>query len=270
MRPHASASGPPSRATRRSSQSVLVRAARRPRPFRAPNLFGLSPAKQPSQDPKGQPEQPPSSAGRHLLLWAVVALLAVAVLKFWVPLRSLQIMTGDYLVSFFALIGLALILLQRSVARAQLRFRLEAMAMAWALGLAAMLVFGAWLNWQLDDAWMNGPRWLRFPFLVIYLLPYFVAEELALGPPEASRGGRRSVLFLALRLELWLALLLALVAFSSGQILILLLAVYLLLFSVVQRLGSDAVRRRTGSAAAAAVFGAILGAWFVAAVFPRT
>lgn len=234
------------------------------------NLFGLSPAKQPSQDAEALPADSASSAGRHLLLWAVVALLAVAVLKFWVPLRSLHIMTGDYLVSFFTLIGLALILLQRNAARTELRFRLQAAAMACALGMAAMLVFGAWLNWQLDDAWMNGPRWLRFPFLLIYLLPYFVAEELALGPPEASRSGGRSGLFLALRLELWLVLLLALVAFSSGQILILLLAVYLLLFSVVQRLGSDAVRRRTGSAAAAAVFGAILGAWFVAAVFPRT
>jgi hypothetical protein len=45
---------------------------------------------------------------------------------------------------------------------------------------------------------------------------------------------------------------------------------YLALFSIGQRLGADAVRRRTGSAAAAAFFGAILGAWFIAAAFPLT
>jgi hypothetical protein len=49
-----------------------------------------------------------------------------------------------------------------------------------------------------------------------------------------------------------------------------LLAVFLALFSIAQRLGADALRKRTGSAAAAILFSAILVAWFVAAVFPLT
>lgn len=144
------------------------------------------------------------------------------------------------------------------------------MGMACALGLATVLTFGAWLDWQLTDAWMNGPRWCRFVFIVLVCLPYFFAEELALGAPAANRRWRRFGFFLALRLALWLALLFALQALGSGQVLVVLLAVYLALVSLVQRWGADAVRRRTGSAAAAALFGAILAAWFLAAVFPLT
>ena len=53
-----------------------------------------------------------------------------------------------------------------------------------------------------------------------------------------------------------------------GHALLGVLVVGLGAFSFAQRLATDAVRLRTGSAAAAAVFGAILASWFVAAVFP--
>jgi len=69
---------------------------------------------------------------------------------------------------------------------------------------------------------------------------------------------------------LWLALMFALYILGSRQILILLLSIYLALLAILQRWAADAVRRRTGSAGAAALFGAILNAWFVAAVFPLT
>jgi hypothetical protein len=44
----------------------------------------------------------------------------------------------------------------------------------------------------------------------------------------------------------------------------------LAIFSIFQRLGTDALRHRTASAAAAALFNAILAAWFIAAAFPLT
>ena len=146
--------------------------------------------------------------------------------------------------------------------------------MAILFGLASMLAFGAWLNWQLTDAWLSAARWLRFLFLVPLCWPYFYIEEVALGsPPEIAQRGPRAMrfgLFLLLRLILWLACLFAYYAFASGQILILIIVTYLAAASIFQRLGCDAVRRRTGSATAAATFGAILAAWFFAAVFPLT
>ena len=53
----------------------------------------------------------------------------------------------------------------------------------------------------------------------------------------------------------------------AGALLIL-LAPYFAAVSLGQRLGADSLRRRTGSAAAAAIFSAILAAWFMAGVFP--
>jgi len=117
---------------------------------------------------------------------------------------------------------------------------------------------------------MNAPRWLRFAPVVAASLPYFAAEELALGAPNASQRWRRWGMFLLLRLILWLALMSALLVLWSGQILILLLAIFLLAFSIVQRAAADAVYRRTGSVAAAATLDAILAGWFIAAVFPLT
>jgi hypothetical protein len=73
-----------------------------------------------------------------------------------------------------------------------------------------------------------------------------------------------------LRFELFLACGLAYYELRSGQVLIPLLAVFLAAFSMAQRLGADALRRRTGSGAAAILFSAILGAYFIAAVFPLT
>jgi hypothetical protein len=60
----------------------------------------------------------------------------------------------------------------------------------------------------------------------------------------------------------------AIFVLRSNQILIPLLALYLGLFSLFQRLAADAIRRRSSSALAAAVFSAILAAWYIAAVFP--
>jgi hypothetical protein len=52
------------------------------------------------------------------------------------------------------------------------------------------------------------------------------------------------------------------------EIVLAILVALLAAFSMLQRLATDGLRRRTGSATAAALFGAILAAWFIAAVFP--
>jgi pimeloyl-ACP methyl ester carboxylesterase len=212
---------------------------------------------------------------RHALLrWVLAALLSVCVLNFVVPLRLLHMYTADYLVSLFLLFAIVVWVLSAKVAWASLDFQPRALLMAILLGLVTMLAFGAWLNWQLTDAWLNTARWLRFVFLLPLCWPYFFIEEIALGaPPEIRLRGRRALrfgFFLLLRAILWLACLFAYYSFASGQILILIMVIYFAAVSILQRLGCDSVRRRTGSATAAATFGAILAAWFFAAVFPLT
>jgi len=98
-----------------------------------------------------------------------------------------------------------------------------------------------------------------------------LAEERALGDPRPlsrfARAGRLA-LFAVLRSLVWLACLLAWLSGVSGALLPTILGVFLAALSLAQRLGADALRRRTGSALAASCFNAILGAWFLAAVLP--
>src|SRR5207244_10154245 len=114
--------------------------------------------------------------------------VAVVVLKFWVPLRALRLWTGDYLASFFLLAGVLLLALLWKASHAALRFNLSAIAGVCVLGLATILAFGAWLNWQLDDVWMNAPRWLGFALVVVASLAYFAAVVLAFGVRSGRQG----------------------------------------------------------------------------------
>jgi hypothetical protein len=136
--------------------------------------------------------------------------------------------------------------------------------------MLVLLIVGAWLNWQTTDLWMNAARWWRFAVLVPLGVPFYLAEERALGAPAAAPRLRRWTLFVLLRLVAWGAMVIAFLVFHNEQILILLLGPFLALLAVAQRIGADSVRRRTGSAPAAALFSAILGAWFIAAVLPLT
>ena len=202
---------------------------------------------------------------------AVCSLASVLILAVWVPLSPLHLYTGDYLASLLLLAGGLLLVLNRKSAKQALQANFRALFAAALIGGIVILGLGAWLNWQIADLWLNTPRWLRFAGILPVALIFCFAEEVLLGPVREGRlRALRFTLFLALRAELWLACLFSYYALASGQVLILVLVASLALFSILQRLAADALRLRTGSATAAAVFGAILAAWFIAAVFPLT
>lgn len=211
------------------------------------------------------------------LSWLVAGLFAVSVLNFFVPLKFLHMYAGDYLGSCLFVAGILLCALDWSKriktgdVRPPLQWR--AVAVGFVMGLTVMLAFGAWANWALTDMWLNTERWMRFPVILLACLPYAFAEEWAVGAPAAGNTlvkVRRYCHFGALRLVIWLSILFALYVYSNQQILLTVLIFYMGLFSLVIRLGADAVHRRTASAAGAAVFTAVLMAWFIAAVFPLT
>jgi len=100
---------------------------------------------------------------------------------------------------------------------------------------------------------------------------YCFAEEVVLGPVRiGKRRALRFGIFLLFRLELWIACAIAFYSLGSSQVLMVILFAFLAQFSILQRLATDALRLRTGSAMAAALFNAILASWFIAAVFPLT
>jgi pimeloyl-ACP methyl ester carboxylesterase len=227
----------------------------------------------PSATAASQIESPGNHPSTRLLLGetALCAMIGVLVLVFGVPLKFLHLYTGAYLASLLLIVGILLLVFNFGFAMEYASLHIRPLAVAAALGFATFLAIGAWLNWQLDDAWLNAPRWLRFAGVLPVAWIYCFAEEVVLGP--VHHGLERAVrfaIFLVLRAELFLAGTLAWYFFASGQVLIPLLFVFLAAFSILQRLATDALRSRTASAAAAALFGAILASWFIAGVFPLT
>jgi pimeloyl-ACP methyl ester carboxylesterase len=202
---------------------------------------------------------------------AVASLAGVLLLTLGIPLKFLHIYSADYLLSLLLIVGTVLLVFNRKQIKKDWPPHILNAILGAVFAFATFLAFGAWLNWQLDDAWLNAPRWLRFAAILPITIIFCAAEEIALGPVHSGR--RRALrfgIFLLLRLELFLACGLAYYELRSGQVLIPLLAVFLAAFSMAQRIGADALRRRTGSGAAAILFSAILAAYFIAAVFPLT
>jgi hypothetical protein len=202
---------------------------------------------------------------------ALASLFAVLVLRYWNPLAFVALYNGGYFASFLLIAGLVLLLLHRKAVRA-LATTIRITTIVWAAfaGLVLHLLVTGWLDATLTESWVSAARWAWFPVLFIAALAYLLAEELLLGPNNTRSAWMRLVIALALRFTAFLVLVFGIFVLHSGAILLLLLAVFLALFFVFQRMGMDLVRRETGSALAAAVFGAILLAGFCLVIFPVT
>jgi pimeloyl-ACP methyl ester carboxylesterase len=207
---------------------------------------------------------------RMLLEFAIGAILVVLLLRFCNPLRAIRLYEGNYLASFLFILGIALALLHWKLLRAQLSRWKSGLLGASSAALILFLLFSAWLELSIYEAWLTPAKWARFPFLFLAFLPYHVAEEICLGPAANTGAGRRFGAGLSLRAVAWAALPFGLLYLRSGEILMVLLLPYFVLLHVLVRRGMDIVRQETGSAAAAAVFGAILLAGFCLVIFPVT
>jgi hypothetical protein len=211
---------------------------------------------------------------RALLEVAAVSFLAVGILRFWNPLSFLRLYNGSYFASFLLILGVVLLLIHhksvRASVRAHLPTKIPILLLALVAGWLLHLLVTGWLDVTFTEAWLTWERWARVPVVFVAALAYLLAEELLLGAPDASRNVARLLLALALRLIAFLVLVFGIFVLHSGAILLILLAAYLALFFVFQRLGMDIVRRQTGSPIAAAIFGAILLAGFCLVIFPVT
>jgi len=208
--------------------------------------------------------------GRLLLEFAVASTLVVALLHFWNPLRAIRLYQGDYLAAFLGLTGIVLVPLHWKSLRKQFSGWKSGLLGASIGAFILFLLFSAWLELSIYEAWIPPAKWARFPLLVLALLPYHIAEEICLGPSTNTRAARRFVAGLSLRAVAWGALAVGLLYLHSGEILMVLLLPSFVLLHVLERRGMDITRQETGSAAAAAVFGAILFTGFCLVIFPVT
>jgi pimeloyl-ACP methyl ester carboxylesterase len=216
---------------------------------------------------------PPIKIARLFFELIASSVLAVLLLRLNNFLRALHVFEGDYFAGFLLIMSLLLLLshpggvraiFRASPASTQLRHILGASFSAFVV----LFLFSGWFDLTFSAAWLTTVRWLRFPAFFLAFLPYHVAEEIFTGPIASGGPWQRLALTLSLRLIAWGVLLGGIYSLHSGEILLMLLAPYFGLFCLLQRLSMDVVRRETGSASAAAVFGAILMAGFSLAIFP--
>src|SRR5579863_9026587 len=105
-----------------------------------------------------QIESPGNHPSTRLLLGetALCAMLGVLLLVLGTPLRFLHIYTGAYLASLLLVVGILLLIFNFGYAMEYASLPGRKLIVAAILGFATFLAIGDWLNWQLDDAWLNG------------------------------------------------------------------------------------------------------------------
>jgi len=216
---------------------------------------------------------------RTFLEYGIAGLGVVGLLSYWNPLRVLRLFEGDYFASFLLVFGTVLLALRWSSLRTLLGDNPKTQATRpvyltlLAAAFAALLLYvliTSWIDLNFSEAWLTTARWERFAPFFLAVLPYHAAEELLLGSASPGRGTRRLLDALLLRVVAWGAIIAGILLLNSGEILLVLLAPYFGLFCVLQIWGMKVVREVTASAAAAALFGAILLAGFCLVVFPTT
>jgi pimeloyl-ACP methyl ester carboxylesterase len=217
--------------------------------------------------PGEQASQPPApSPVRACAEVLGASLITVSILRYVNPLKTMGLFEGDYLASFFLLAGLGLVLLHLRLARKKFAVKAGVFLAAAFAGLILHLLVTGWFDLTISGSWMNLERWTRFPLFFFCAFLFLYGLELVLGPVLDPR--RRYATDLLAILLAWSCLAGAAFYLHSGQILPVLLGPYFVLFFVWSRLGTRLVRKRTASATAAAVFGAILLAGFCLVLFP--
>jgi hypothetical protein len=205
---------------------------------------------------------------RAALAVALLSLLLIHVWPHFKPLRAIHLFEGDYLASFFLLLGLSLILLHLTTARKLVPVAPGVLLSSAGAALLIHFLVTGWFELTATSAWLTLQRWARFPLFVVTAFLFLYGLEILAGP--ATSWLSRFPFWFALVAITWLVLAFGVLFLKSGEILLVLLSPYFALFFMLSGVGIHLVRRLTGSATAAAVFGAILLAGFCLVLFPVT
>lgn len=203
---------------------------------------------------------------RSVLEVIVVSFLVVWLLHYWLALRFLHLFEGDYLASFFLVTGVVLVAIHFRAARREFRVPWELVIGAAIAGVLLHFLITSWFELTASSAWLTLQRWIRFPVFALATFCFLYALELLAGPVQGPY--LRYLFWLVLAALVWHSLAFAVMHLHSGEILLVLLSPYFALQFLLAGLGIQLVRRLTGSATAAALFGAILLAGFCLVLFP--
>jgi pimeloyl-ACP methyl ester carboxylesterase len=222
----------------------------------------------------GNQPQADSQPGATISRWhaalevLLLSLFLAYLLRFVQPLRILHLFEGDYLASFFLLMGLGLVLLHFKRAFLQWRVRIGVLLGAAVAAFLLHFLVTGWFELTATSAWLTVSRWERFPLFFLAAFLFLYGLELLSGPVDDPR--KRFESWFLLVVFSWLSLAVGVLYLKSGQILLVLLCPYFALQFVFSGLGIQLVRKLTGSPTAAALFGAILLAGFCLVLFPAS
>ena len=203
---------------------------------------------------------------RGVLEVALFSVVAVEILRHVPPLRVLRLFQGDYLASFFLVVGLGLILLHGTAARNGFRAQPRVFLGAAVAALLLHFLLTGWFELTATGAWLNFARWARFPLFAVSAFLYLYGIEIVAGP--VVDGYRRYAFWFLLLTLAWLPLVFGVLYFGTGEFLPVLLSPFFVLQALLAGLGIQLVRRQSGAAPVAALFGAILLAGFCLVLFP--
>ena len=208
------------------------------------------------------------SWARAVLEFAGISVGAVVLLRYGIPLKGMHAFEGDYLASFFLLVGMALLLVHGNLVRAQFRTKGAALLGASLAGLLLYFLLTGWLQLTLAGVWPTLARWIRFPFYFMTAFLFLFMLEALVGPVVEGQRVKRFGVWMGIVVLAWLALVGGIQYLHSGEILLVLLSAYFAVVFVGLGLGAQLVRKVTGSATAAALFSAILLAGICQVIFP--
>jgi pimeloyl-ACP methyl ester carboxylesterase len=203
---------------------------------------------------------------RGALEVALFSVVAVQILPYVQPLRIVHLFQGDYLAGFFLIVGLGLILLHLKAARDGIRTRGGLLLGALVAALLVHFLISGWFELTASGAWLNLPRWERFPLFAAAAFLYFYGIELLAGP--VVNPWTRYAFWFLLGAIAWLPMVFGVLYLRTGEILPVLLSPFFAIEALLTGLGIQLVRRESGSPTAAAIFGAIILAGFCLVLFP--
>ncbi len=166
----------------------------------------------------------------------LVSFAVVFLLRHFVPLRALRLFEGDYLASYFLLAGAILLLLHLKLALKKLAAKPGAVLSVAVGALILHLLVTGWFDLTVTSAWLTLQRWERFPLFFLAAFVFLYALEILLGPVTDPRK-RLGLDYLAILLA-WLVLVFGTLVLHSGQILVVLLMPYFVLFFLSFVLGA--------------------------------
>lgn len=183
---------------------------------------------------------------------------AILVLKFFNPVRWLQLFATDYLIGFIFIVGIILSLKSKNPRPQNLFIALIAAGYV-------IVVLGVIVSSNIVHMSLFAGRWWRFPCIAAAGLPLFFADEVVI---RALRPRWKSIVVALVTRALLLAfLLVGVLILNRENAFLFLIAPLITLFWIGLWFASGVVQRGTQNAFATALFAALVQGWAFAAWF---